>query len=531
MNTGGSRRGGSGSRWRRDDRKIDAAYAAALWYRSLQETSNDTFMPLFFDQHRFLVLKGGGGSGKSVFAARKVVERAVSEPGHRFLVARKVGNTLRHSCFEDICATISRFYPDSGATIYTGEMRIIFPNGSDIIFKGLDNAEKLKSIHEVTDVWIEEATELTESDFNQLDIRMRGATRWYQQMIITFNPISILHWIKKRFFDCDEPELRADIRTHESTYLDNRFLPERNKKVLEKFRFTDPYFYQVYCLGEWGVTGKTVFPAMILAERLRYLQSAGIRERALLGAFDVAESGEQIDYTTSKFTASDAGFIRVYRKPEKGVPYVIGADTAGEGSDWFVAQVLDNRTGEQVAVLRKQMDEDMFVKQVYCLGRWYNDALIAPETNFSTFPVRELQRLRYPRMFVRDSIDDYGKRTTRTFGFRTDTKSRPVIIAELVRVVREHPEVLNDIDTIGEMLTFVRDENFKPCAEEGAHDDCVMSLAIAHYLRPYQDCIAKSPETDERVEWHPSQWEDYDNATAEEKRQLIKLWGRPKPRR
>ena len=178
MNAGGSRRGGSGSRRRRDDRKIDAAYAAALWYRSLQETSNDTFMPLFFDQHRFLVLKGGGGSGKSVFAARKVVERAISEPGHRFLVARKVGNTLRHSCFEDICATISRFYPDSGATIYTGEMRIIFPNGSDIIFKGLDNAEKLKSIHEVTDVWIEEATELTEADFNQLDIRMRGATRW-----------------------------------------------------------------------------------------------------------------------------------------------------------------------------------------------------------------------------------------------------------------------------------------------------------------------------------------------------------------
>jgi len=522
---------GTKERRGRDRKQIDAAYAAALWYKHLRETSNETFMPLYFDSHRFLVLKGGGGSGKSVFAARKVIERAISEPGHRFLVARKVGNTLRHSCFEGICAAISEFYPDSGVKIYQGEMRIVFPNGSDIIFKGLDDVEKLKSIYEVTDVWIEEATELTEADFNQLNIRMRGRSRWYQQMIITFNPISILHWIKRRFFDCGEAELRADIKTHESTYLDNRFLPDQNKRELEKFRFTDPYFYQVYCLGEWGVTGKTVFPAMILAERLRYLQSAGIRERASLGAFDVAVTDERVDYPASRFTASDAGFIRVYRRPEKGVPYVIGADTAGEGSDWFVAQVLDNRTGEQVAILRKQMDEDVFVRQLYCLGRWYNDALIAPETNFSSYPVRELQRLRYPRLFVRDLIDDYGKKTTRTFGFRTDTKSRPVIIAELVKIVREHPEVLNDVDTIGEMLTFVRDENFKPCAEEGAHDDCVMSLAIAHYLRPYQECIATSGGSDERVEWHSSQWEDYDNASAEEKRQLIKLWGRPKPRR
>lgn len=514
-----------------DPTVVDVALASAIWWKRLCESSVPTFIPLFFDKHRYLVLKGGGGSGKSVFAARKVVERAVSEPGHRFLVVRKVGNTLRNSCFEGICSTISQFYPDSGAKINLSDMRITFPNGSDIIFKGLDNSEKLKSIYEVTDIWIEEATELTESDFNQLDIRMRGKSKWYSQIIITFNPISILHWIKRRFFDVDDFQKKTNIRTHESTYLDNPHLPAASRTVLENYKDEDPYYYQVYCLGEWGVTGKTVFPAQILAERLRYLQKNAVKENAELGAFDVVEANGGINGKESKFICSDAGFMRIYSRPEKGVPYVIGADTAGDGSDYFVAQVLDNRTGEEVAVFRKQMDEDVFTKQLYCLGMWYNAALIAPETNFSTFPVRELQRLGYPNLFVRDSIDDYGQKTTRTFGFRTDTKSRPVIIAGLVRVVRENPELINDIDTINEMLTFVRDENFKPCAENGAHDDCVMSLAIAHYLRPYQECMAQLSNGKERVEWHRSQWEDYDNASAVEKKQLIELWGKPLPRR
>lgn len=513
---------------RRVPEDVEKAYACAQWYQRLADTSNSCFMQLYFDQHRYLVLMGGAGSGKSVFAARKVVERCVSEPGHRFLVARKVGNTLRDSCFDGIVHTISEFYPDCGAKINKSDMKISFPNGNVILFKGLDDREKLKSIYEITDTWVEEATELEESDLDQLDIRMRGKSPYYQQMIITFNPISLLHWLKKRFFDVTAPEITKDIRTHISTYRDNRFLPDKNRQVLENFKYTDPYYYQVYCLGQWGVTGKTVFDARALSDRLAVLQSAeaaGVK-RYRLGAFEFALDGEQIRADSWRFVESDAGFIRIYKQPEKGVPYVLGADTAGDGSDYNVAQVLDNRTGEQVAVLRRAMDEDIFTKQVYCLGRWYNNALVAPEINFSTYPVRELQRLRYPNLFVRDSIDLYTKAVTKTFGFRTDTKSRPVIIAELIKVVREHTELINDLTTISEMLTFVRDEHFKPCAEPGAHDDCVMSLAIAHYLRPYQSCEAALPES-KRVKWHKSQIEDYRHASSAERAMLIERWGRP----
>lgn len=513
---------------RLDPKTVERAYAAALWFKTLKETTNDTFMPLYFDEHRFLVLMGGGGSGKSVFAARKVVERCVSEPGHRFLVVRKVQNTIRDSCFAGVVSTIYQFYSGCGAKVQPGKLSIEFKNGSTILFKGLDDPEKLKSIYEITDVWIEEATELDEGDLDQLDIRMRGKSVFYQQMIITFNPISVTHWLKRRFFDVTEPELLVDIRTHISTYLDNRFLPEQNRRVLEKFRLTDIYYYEVYCLGHWGVVGKTVFNARLLSARLAVLQSAEAAGRKLwrLGAFEYTLEGEQIAAGSWKFVESDDGFIKVFKHPEKGVPYVIGADTAGDGSDWFVAQVLDNRTGEQVAVLRRAMDEDVFTKQFYCLGRYYNDALIAPETNFSTYPVRELQRLKYPNLFVRDSIDLYTKAATKTFGFRTDPKSRPVIIADLIRIARDNVELINDTVTIGEMLTFVRDEHFKPCAEAGAHDDCVMSLAIAHYLRPYQSCEAALPES-KRVKWHKSQIEDYRHASSAERAMLIERWGRP----
>lgn len=501
-------------------RQIDDAVYLADWFARLCESNNKTFMPLFFDEHRYLVLKGGGGSGKSVFAARKVLERASCEPGHRFLVCRKVARTLRESCFKLICAQLIQYYPAGIARIYTGDMRVVFANGSEIIFAGLDDVEKLKSIYEITDVWVEEATEITYDDFSQLKIRMRGKSAYYRQMILTFNPISITHWLKKEFFD----KKSSKVRTHESTYKDNRFLSKEDRETLEDFKESNEYFYNVYCLGMWGVTGKTVFAAKILTARYQNLPKP-----FCYGFFEIEYAAEQI--TAYRFKQCNDkyadGLIKVFRMPISGVPYVIGADTAGDGSDSFVAQTLDNRTGEQVCIFRRSTDEDRFAHQLYCLGRWYNDALLAVETNFSTYVVRELQRLNYPNQYVRERMDDYTHAIERSYGFRTDTKTRPVLIAGLVRVVRENPELICDDTTIEEMLTFVHDEKtYKPQAEPGAHDDCVISLGIAHMIRPKQDVIGTVPEV-KRVKWHKSQYEDYENASDEERAMLIEKWGLP----
>ena len=501
------------------DREIDRAAAAAMWYQALRETNNDKFMPLFFDKHRYLVLMGGGGSGKSIFAGRKILERAVSEPGHRFLVCRKVGKSLRESCFQQLAGQAVEYYPDAGIHVMRGEMRIKFSNGSEIIFSGLDDVEKLKSIYHITGIWIEEASEIDQQDFQQLDIRLRDESPYYKQIILSFNPISASHWLKAYFFDRNDP--RAI--TSRSTYRDNRFLPEEAIRTLEGFRDTDPYYYSVYCLGEWGVTGQTVFPARIVQERLSQLSIPGER-----GFFDYDYDDVRIQ--DPKWARAEDGYITVYRPPEDGVPYVIGADTAGDGSDYFVAQVLDNRTGEQVAVLRRDhIDEDLFARQLYCLGIYYNTALIGVETNFSTYPVRELERLRYPRQYVREAEDSYTHKPKQAFGFRTDNKTRPAAIAALVSEVRERSGQLHDRATLEEMLTFVRNEAGRPEAENGAHDDCIMALAIAHYIRTQQRTTRETPEA-ERVVWTADMWDDWRHASPDERAYLESKWGKPRRR-
>jgi phage terminase large subunit len=497
---------------------IDQAAAFAAWYVKLARESNPGFLPLFADEHRYLILKGGGGSGKSIFAGRKVIERCIAEPGHRFLVCRKVGRTIKQSCFQQLVGQVNDAYPDLKCKINRGDMSITFPNGSVILFSGLDDVEKLKSIYSITSIWVEEASELLEGDFNQLDIRLRGETKYYKQIIVSFNPISVTHWLKRRFFDTPDPR----VRVHESTYLDNRFLDEEARRVLESFRETDEYYYMVYCLGQWGVTGSCVFDAKAIAERLKQTDDLTPVQVGFF-EFDVTDDGM---IANPHWVESSDGATQIYVFPQPGVPYVLGGDTAGAGSDCFVAQVLDNRTGEQVAMLRHTYDEDKFAKQVYCLGRWYNDALVGLETNYSTYPTMELERLKYPRQYVRETVDTFTHKLRKSFGFDTNRKTRPILVAALVQLVRENVELIHSRETLEEMLTFIRDENFRAAAEEGAHDDCVMSLGIAHQIRGQQrDTVVatRDPRT-----WTASMWEDYRNADPRERSMLIERWGPPK---
>lgn len=495
----------------------DKALQAALWYKQLCESNNAVFLPLFFDHHRHLILMGGGGSGKSIFAGRKVLERCATEPGHRMLVVRKVAKTLRESCFDQLKAQAMQYYGPAVKMIprgKSGDMYITFTNGSEILFAGLDDVEKLKSIHDISGIWIEEASELLEGDFNQLDIRLRGERKYYKQIIISFNPISITHWLKKRFFDRED----ARVVTSRTTYKDNRFLPEEDRLTLEAFRETDPYYYQVYCLGQWGVLSQTIFHREILMRRLM-----DRKEPIRRGRF--AYRYDETAITDAAFTDAEDGETLVWEEPKAGHPYVIGADTAGEGSDWFVACVIDNSTGRLVAKYRTRTDEDLFAREVWCLGMWYNQALVGIEANFSTHPIKELARLRYPRQFVRQVEDSLTHVVREALGFKTDRLTRPVIIAELQGIMREHPELIDDEDCLNEMLTFARNSKGRPEAVEGAHDDCVMALAITYYVRQQQRSTVETRH--KRVKWDKDQWEDYRSADATERAYLIGKWGNP----
>jgi len=204
--------------------------------------------------------------------------------------------------------------------------------------------------------------------------------------------------------------------------------------------------------------------------------------------YDIDEKGDPIK-GTQRLIPDKFGTLMVYKHPEVGRPYVIGGDTAEGGIDYCAAQVLDNVTGEQIAVLHaRDIDLDIFAKQLYALGWYYNEALIGTEINFDLHVTKELQRLGYYKMYRREVFDQISKTTQRKYGFRTTQTTRGPIIDETVRIVREEIHLINDIATLEEMLYFIRNpnKNGRPEADKNRHDDLIMAFAIAHAIRPQQ---------------------------------------------
>jgi phage terminase large subunit len=444
----------------------------------LHQLTNSVYVPLYDNKSRFLVLYGGAGSGKSVFAAQKIVVRMLSEKTHKFLVVRKVANTLRNSVYALIKEVIDQWGLTKLFTINKTDMEITCVNGNKIIFAGLDDVEKLKSIAGITGIWMEEASEMIQEDLQQLNLRLRGQTVNYKQIIISFNPISVVHWLKTYFFD--SPKDNATVL--KTTYKDNEFIDDEYKKELESYLDTDPYWYMVYALGEWGVMGKTVFNAQLVTDRLIRVRD----KKPIRGTFVFKYENQMIVDNSIRFVEDENGELTIYEKPIAGVPYVIGGDISEGGIDYSVGQVRNNLTWNQAAVWRGQVDTDIYSKQMYCLGKYYNEALIGIEINFDLHPVKELQRLGYYNQYIRETMDSYTEQTQKKYGFRTDRVTRPVIIANYVALVRDHIDSFNDVATLEEMLTFVRNENGKPEAQKGKHDDTILADCICLEIRSQQ---------------------------------------------
>jgi len=225
---------------------------------------NKIYAPLLNNEKRYEIIYGGAGSGKSVFIAQKIVLKTLSEKGHKWLVVRKVAKTNRHSTFALIKSIINESKLSSFFGINKTDMEITARNGNQIIFVGLDDVTKLQSIAGITNIWIEEAFEITSEDFNQLDLRLRGQTKHPKQISLTFNPISALSWIKGRFIDVEQ-ENASVLKT---TFLDNSFIDAEYKKVIEELRNQDPVYYQIYGLGEWGVLGNLILTNWVASNNI-----------------------------------------------------------------------------------------------------------------------------------------------------------------------------------------------------------------------------------------------------------------------
>lgn len=225
---------------------------------------NDAYIPFLNDQTRTQIFFGGSSSGKSFFLGQRTIIDVIN--GRNYLVVRQVASSIKRSVFNQILKTIVEMDLMDMFEIQRSDMVITCKkNQKQIYFAGCDNIEKLKSVTPIngviTDIWIEEATEIAEADYRQLKKRLRGFSSFPKRMIFSFNPILKEHWIYREFFgNWDESKnLYKDdeLLILKTTYKNNAFLEKDDIYDLEHEK--DRYYYEVYTLGNWGVLGKVIF--------------------------------------------------------------------------------------------------------------------------------------------------------------------------------------------------------------------------------------------------------------------------------
>ena len=231
------------------------------------------FYPLLFDySHRWELYMGSAGSAKSYFITQKLIIRGLNEK-IKILVCRRYGTTLRNSCFALFKEILTKWKIINLCNVNNSNMIITLPNGSEIIFLGLDDETKLLSISGITCVFVEEVFEVPKDIVEQLNLRLRGGSK-NKQVLMAFNPININSWLYS--FTKNLPEDAIYIH---STFRDNPFLDAQYIKQLESLYKTNPAKARVFCDGEWGVNPeglvltnwtKQEFDPMELAQTLEH---------------------------------------------------------------------------------------------------------------------------------------------------------------------------------------------------------------------------------------------------------------------
>lgn len=234
------------------------------------EINPDVFNPIYLkhqlnNNNRYQIYFGGSSSGKSFSLAQRTV-LDVFKGNRNYLIVRNVQSTLKRSCLNEITKAISNFKLNEYFQVNKTDMIITCKlNNKQILFCGLDDVEKVKSITPIdgviTDIWVEEATETDYKAVKQLDKRLRGKSKVVKRLTLSFNPILKDHWLYTEYFDIWEDDKqyveKDNVSILKTTYKDNKFLTEDDIKALENE--SDKYYYEVYTLGNWGVLGVVIF--------------------------------------------------------------------------------------------------------------------------------------------------------------------------------------------------------------------------------------------------------------------------------
>jgi phage terminase large subunit len=310
---------------------------------------------------------GAYGSSKSYHVAWKIINKCLQEK-RKALVIREVYDTIRESCFdlfEEILDSMSLLTEGSvrrkksrKAICTTSPMQIRFPNGSKIIFKGMDKPWKLKSINGVSLVWLEEASEIKYSGFKELQGRLRHPTDSLH-FILSLNPVAKENWVYKHFFrrkdDAGEEIVVLDderlyerktlvkngVYYHHSLPTDNLFLPVSYVQTLDEMESYDPDLYRVARWGRFGTAGLRVLPQFKVAATHSEVVAA-IRGIPAQFKFCGMDFGFEESYNAIVKMAVDNDNKILYLYKEYYKNHMTDDDTADEleESGWKTTQII-----------------------------------------------------------------------------------------------------------------------------------------------------------------------------------------------
>lgn len=299
------------------------------------------FTPVFYDLYgaaqRFNIVYGGAASSKSFSAAQREVLFSYKGEGNT-LVIRKVGATLRDSVIPSFRTRIREFDMDKDFTF--SKTDAVFHNkrsGASILFRGLDDPDKLKSFEGLQRILVEEAAELSFEDFLELNRRARG--RSDIQITLCFNPVHEQHWLKKHFFDKPQP----DCYIRHATYKDNPFLTDKDREQIEWLRQYNYNQYRIYALGEWGVTDNAD-PWLFAFDAAKHLRPS----LAFMPSYPV--------YLSFDFNRQPVSCVAVQMSPHKG------------GADSFVHFIKEFSAAAQLQELCAQIKAAFPASILYVTG-------------------------------------------------------------------------------------------------------------------------------------------------------------------
>lgn len=277
-------------------------------------------------------------------------------------------------------------------------------------------------------------------------------------------------------------------------------------------------------------TGSSVFKTELIQKRKEEIL-LGIPQKVGIFTYkaEYSRDGSKISVTERKFFEHKKGDITIFKEVEDGHPYVANLDPAMGGEDSFAIQVLNNYTGEQVAVYHQNKADDDFVAfQLMCLGWYYNTALLSAECNNpnGSYILQLCEKAGYKNIYQDKDFEEISDRYANKFGYKTKQNNKNVMVSLFKLAFRNNYRFINDYETLCEMEAFqvTKSEKGKKeqyAASSDAHDDLVTAMCGVFLIRDEQDCIPSEKHMTKRKPWDPF---SYMNDDKEQRKEVFQVW-------